>query len=957
MSLHFFRLRRSLFLLLLLFAAVPSGAQDLGMTLPTDNRVIRGNLANGLSYYIRHNNKPEQKVELRLVVKAGSIQEDADQQGLAHFMEHMAFNGLLHFEKNELVRYLQSIGVSFGADLNAYTSFDETVYILPIPTDKPGNLEKGFQILEDWAHNALLTDKDIDDERRVVLEESRMGKGAEDRMLKKYLPLYASGTRYAERLPIGRDEVLKSFKPEAIRRFYKDWYRPDLQAVVVVGDIDTALALRLIRSHFSGLSNPAKPRPREYVSAPSRTEAVSMVVSDKEAVSPSLQIIFPSIPKKEAVTLGDYKQHIERSLVLTMINRRLREISQGSKPPFPYAAVGFDGLIHGYESLTASTSFSNEGVETPLLALTAELIRARDHGFTGGELSRAKTELMSGIEKVYNERNTTSSPEYAAEYIRNFLTGETIPGVEREFEYYRQLMPLITLEEVSALPGIWMGNMATFSLITAPEKESLVLPTDPELLALTKKGLAQKVEPPLEMAMTPKLLEQAPQAGKIVDRQVEEGFGATTYSLSNGVKVTIKPTTFKSDEIVLNALRKGGLSNYGVSDNNSAAYATATAASMGFGAFSPTMLEQILSGKVASVRMGLSDIENTIAGASNVRDFESMLQLLYLRMTAPRKDPELFEAYRKKQKQQLQFLSASPRVLFVDSTYNVLYGRHPLAPSPIPKQSDFDEIRIDRALEIYRKEFGDASGYHFFLVGNVQPETALPLLETYIGSLPSSTPYKKDNFFRRLTGSSGFGKAPEFRDNGVRPISGKVKLDIRKGKEKQSLIVAVYYGEQPYSEDLSLKANALAELLNIKVIEELREKLGGIYTGGFQAEVEKEPYEHYQIMMYLPCGPENVDKLLKAANEQITAIKEKGVDPKDLDKVKSQWREQYRTGVKENSYWSNQLERVLFWGRDKGHVLQYEQWIDSLTPADIRQTARLLFNGKNEFISVLNPED
>jgi zinc protease len=923
---------------LFLVASLPATAQDMKSPLPSDPKVIKGTLPNGLTYYIRQNKKPENKVELRLAVKAGSILEDADQLGLAHFMEHMNFNGLQHFEKNELVNYLQSIGVEFGADLNAYTSFDETIYILPIPTDKPGNLEKGFQIIEDWAHNALLTDKDINEERAVVLEESRMGKGADDRMMQKYLPRYASGTKYAERLPIGKDDILKNFKPDAIRRYYKDWYRPDLQAVMVVGDIDTALALKLIKEHFSGLTNPAKARPRDYVKAKPRAKAEAMVVSDKEAVTPLLQIIFPLTEKKEDVTLGDYKQTIERQLALNIINRRLRELAQSSKPPFAFAGVNFDGLIHGYESLTAVTMFSNEGVEKPLMALTAELIRARDYGFTAGELDRAKNELMAGIEKLYNERKTTPSQQYVDEYVRNFLTGEAMPGLENEYSYYKTLMPTITLQEVTALPKSWMSNMATFSLITAPQKSDLKLPTDAALLALTQKGLAQKVEAPKETAMASSLLASMPEPGKVVSQKVEEGLGATTYTLSNGVKVTIKPTEFKSDEIKLSGIRKGGVSNYGLADKYNAQYATATAAAMGFGEFTPTQIEQIMSGKVANVQMGMGDIENTITGSSNVKDFETMLQLLYLRMTSPRKDEELFDAYRMKQKQQLQFLSASPQFFFIDSTYNVLYKRNPMAPTPIPKPADFDAIKVDRALEIYRSEFGNANGYHFFLVGNIMPETALPLLETYIGSLPAS------------------GKAPEFKDNGVRPVNGKVKLDIHKGKEKQSLIVAMYHGEAPYSEDLSLRAQALAEVLNIKVIEELREKLGGIYTGGFQAEVTKDPYAHYQLFMYLPCGPENVDKLLTAANIQIQDIKNKGIETKDLDKVKSQWREKYRVSVKENSYWSGQLTNVLFWNRDKGHVLDYEKWIDSLTPADIQQTAKLLFDGKNEFISVLNPE-
>lgn len=938
MKLSIQKLRSSFTIALLLLMCMPAAAQQLTKVLPIDPNVIKGKLANGLTYYIRTNKKPEQKVELRLVVKAGSILEDADQLGLAHFMEHMNFNGLKNFKKNELVSYLQSIGVQFGADLNAYTSFDETVYILPIPTDKPGNLEKGFQIIEDWSHNALLTDEDINDERGVVLEESRGGKGAGDRMLKKYFPTYASGTLYAERLPIGKDEILKNFKPEAIRRYYKTWYRPNLQAVMVVGDIDTATALRMIKKHFAGIKNPANEKPRNYIKPAARTKAEAMVVSDKEATGAQLQIIFPLIEKKADVTLGDYRNSLIRNLTTTIINERFQDLARSSNPPFPYAYVGFDGLIHGYESLTAATTFSEEGVEKPMMALTAELIRARDFGFNASELERAKKQMLSGMEQYYQERNTTESQQYIEEYVRNFLTGEAMPGMVNEYDYYKQLLPGISLNDVNALPKKWMSSLATFTLITAPEKENLKLPTDAELLALTKKGLSQKVEAQEESSVATSLLSTLPTPGKVVSQKEEAGLDATTYTLSNGVTVTIKTTDFKSDEIVMTGLKKGGTSNYGVSDKSNASYAVSTAVSMGFGTYSPTEIQKIMSGKVASVQMGIGDIKSQVTAASNVKDFEDMLQLLYLRMTNTRKDEALFEAFKKKSIQQLQFIGASPQVYFIDSVYKVMYKENPLAPVAVPSAKDYEAINVDRALEIYKAAFGNAKGFHFYLVGNVNPETALPLLERYLGSLPAS------------------GMEPDFKDNGVRIVNGKVNLMLEKGSDSKSLILSTYHGEHPYTEDFELKTNALAEVLNIKVIEELREKLGGIYSGGFNAEVSKEPFAQYQMVMYLPCGPENVDKLIAASNAEIKKIKENGIDTKDLEKVKTQWREKHRENVKNNTYWNGKLKGILFDGEDKNHVLNYDKWIDSLTPADIQQTAKIIFDGKNEFIAVLNPE-
>ncbi|XZF15582.1 M16 family metallopeptidase [Chitinophagaceae bacterium MMS25-I14] len=918
---------------------IAATAQDLKSPLPKDPNLLTGKFANGLTYYVRPNHKPEKKVELRLMVKAGSILEDNDQQGLAHFMEHMNFNGTKNFQKNDLVSYLQSIGVEFGADLNAYTAFDQTVYILPIPIDKEGNLEKGFQIIEDWAHNALLTDKDIDEERNVVLEESRLGKGANDRMRKIYFPKYAAGTKYADRLPIGKDDILKTFKYETIRRYYHDWYRPDLQAVAVVGDIDTATAMKLIRKHFAGLQNPANEKKRDYVNVAPRTKAEAMVVTDKEATSPIYQLMFPHTKKAEQKTVGDYRDMLTRQLALQMLNQRLGDLAQSSNPPFPFAQVGFDDLIHGYEDFIAITAFSQEGgAEKSVNALNAELVRAKKFGFTRSELELAKKEIISTVEKQYNERTTTNSGNYVQEYIGAFLDGDAVPGIENENKLIHDMLPGIQLAEVNKQPGEWMPSMNTFSLIMAPDKAELKLPTDAQLLAMTQKSFEQNVTAKAEEKVASSLMDTKPQPGKVVSQTKEEGLDATTYTLSNGMKVTIKPTTFKSDEILFKGVKKGGTNNYGIADKQNAAYITNIIEESGIGKFSPTDLEKVLAGKTVDVSASMSDIQDAITGHSTVNDFEAMLQLANLYITSPRKDVALFNAFKDKMKQQLMFITANPQAAFIDTTMKTLFNGNPLARTPIPAATDFDKINLDRAFDIYKNEFGSADGYQFFIVGNVNPETAIPLIETYLGSIPAAN------------------KPAEFKDNGVRPITGDHTLKFKKGTEKKSLIVAQYYGEAPYSEDLGLKAQAVAEILNIKVIQNMREKLGAIYSGGFNASVSQYPYSRYTIGLQLPCGPENVDKLLTAAADEIKNLKEKGPDAADLDKVKTTWHEQYRTSVKENKYWQSKLESVLFMGRDRNHVTQYDAWIDKLTPADVQAAAKQLFDGKNQFTSILYPE-
>ena len=931
---------RTVVVCMALVALVPaiSGAQDLKAKLPKDPDVVTGKLPNGLEYYIRNNHKPANKVELRLAVKAGAILENNEQLGLAHFMEHMNFNGTKNFQKNDLVSYLQSIGVQFGADLNAYTAFDQTVYILPIPTDKPDNLEKGFQIIEDWAHNALLTDKDIDEERGVVLEESRLGKGADDRMLKKYFPKLAEGSLYAERLPIGKDEILKTFKYDKIRSFYHDWYRPDLQAVIVVGDIDAATALKMITKHFGGLKNPAPEKPRNYVTVTPRKAPEAMVVTDKEATNTSLTIMFPYTKKQMETTLGEYRNNMVRGLVLQMLNRRFSELSKSSNPPFPYGGVGTDDLIHGYESFVVSAEVGNNGVEEAMSASVGELMKATKFGFTQSELELAKKDLIGNIEKAYNEKGTTDSKDYVEEYIRAFLDNEPFPGVTNEYNYQKSMLPGITIAEANEIAKKWMANKNTFTLVTGPEKTDKKLPNDAELMAMSERAFKQEIRKEEEKVVAKSLMETKPTPGKVVGQQKEEGFEATTYTLSNGIKVTIKPTTFKSDEILMNGIKKGGASNYGVADRSNVKFATELMDAMGYGAYNPTEIENILAGTKIEASMSISDINDELNCSSTIKDFEAMLQLTYLQIMQPRKDEGLFKAFKDKQVSMLQFMMSNPQAAFADTMVKTLYNNNPLARMVIPTKADFDKIDLDRAIEIYKNEFSSADGYHFFIVGNIKPEAAIPLLETYLGSIPAKN------------------KTASIKDNGLRPVTGNNQFTFHKGKEKKSLILAVYTGETKYSEDMAFRTKAVAEILNIKVIEELREKMGAIYGGGFSSNVAKEPYERFSMQLALPCGPENVDKLITAANAEIQALKDKGPDAKDLDKVKSQWREKYKTDVKENKYWAEKMSGAIFWGRDKDRTLNYEAYLDKLTPADVQETAKKIFTGSNQFVAILYPE-
>ena len=906
--------------------------------LPKDPAVATGKLPNGLTYYIRNNHKPANKVELRLAVKAGSILETDAQQGLAHFMEHMNFNGTSHFQKNDLVSYLQSIGVKFGADLNAYTGFDQTVYILPIPTDKPGNLEKGFQIIEDWAHNALLTDKDIDEERGVVLEESRLGKGADDRMLAKFFPKLASGSLYSQRLPIGKDNILKTFKYDVVRSFYKDWYRPNLQAVVVVGDIDTTTAKNMVIKYFGGLTNPKNEKPRKYIDVQARKAPEAMVVTDKEATSTSLNLIFPYTKKVVDNTIEGYRANMIRTLALTMLNQRYADLAQSSTPPFIGAGLAMDGLIQNYEALTVFAELDPKDMQKAMNAVATEMLKAKQFGFTTNELEIAKKNLLSGIERTYNERNTTDSRAYVDEYVRVFLDNESFPGIENEYNYQTQLLPTILVDDVNREFNKLFTNTNIFSLVTGPDRADVKLPNDKQLLEMSVKAFKQQVTKGEEKKLASSLLTAKPTPGQVVATEQNEAMKTTTLTLSNGIKVTIKPTDFKSDEILLKGVKKGGSCNYGIADRSTVKFATQIMDEMGYADLPPSDIEKILAGKAIEATMSINDISDEINGSASVKDFEDMMQLVHAQIMMPRRDMGLFNAFKEKSMTQVKFAMEQPQTAFFDTTIKSIYQNNPLARMVVPKEQDYNSINLDRAIQIYKDEFGSADGYHFFLIGNITAEAAKPILEMYLGSIPKAN------------------KNISIKDNGVRPMAGKGSLKLKKGMDKKSFIFIMYSGETSYSEDLALKTQGVVEVLNLKVTEIMREKMSAIYGGGFNGSVAKDPYSRYSLQLTLPCGPENVDKLLVAADEIIDNLKKNGPEAKDMEKVKNQWMEKYKTDLKENRYWLDKVSAVMFWERDQDRILNFEQYVNKLTAAEVQETAKKLFTNNNTFTSVLYPE-
>jgi zinc protease len=931
---------RWLLLLVGIFVIQHATAQlNMESKLPVDAKVKIGKLDNGLTYYIRQNKKPEQKVELRLVLNAGSILEDDDQQGLAHMAEHMAFNGTTRFKKNDIVSFLQDIGVGFGNDLNAYTGFDETVYILPIPTDKPGNLEKGFQVLEDWAHNVTYLDDDINGERAIILEESRLGKGANERIFRKIYPTLFEGSKYARRLPIGIDSIIKNFPVNNIRRYYKEWYRPNLMSVIVVGDIEVAKAEAMVKTHFAGLTNPAETRKREYADVPPYGASQAMVVTDKEATGYRVAINYPAIKKSSAVTVGEYRNDLIEQMFVSMLNERLQELTQKENPPFIYGAADFDSYAHGYQSFNAMAAAGTGDIQKALNALAEEIERVKRFGFTAAELQRAKKTMQAQYERTYNNRAKTESADYVEEYMNNFLMQEPIPGIEKEFEYVKVLLPVVTLDEVNAVSKGIKDQKNLFVYMSGPEsKDSTTLLTDKDLLAIIDAKAKADIKPYEEKAVATNLLNKEPKAGKVLAITKNAILGTTDYKLSNGITVTLKPTDFKNDQIIMGATRAGGKNSYGLADKYNAEYMTAVTGAMGVGAFSPTDLSKALAGKSVSVNPVFTTISDGFRGNSSVKDLATMFQLTYLHCTAPRGDTALFRAFVQRNKLQFAMISANPQAAFVDTMYKTLFDNNPLAQVLVPNSAYFDKISYDRVLAIHKERFGDLSGMHFVFAGSFKESDIKPLIEKYIASLPTT------------------GKKFTITDNKVRPITGKRTFVVNKGKEDKSLILAFYSGETPYSEDIELKAQALSEVLNIRIIEELREKIQGIYGGGTSADVGKYPYPNYNFVVQLPCGPEKVDTLVKSIKKEFSEMVAKGPDTTYLNKVKKQWLEQHKLNSKDNGFWVEQLLHYQLQGGNPDRFVHYEKYVKMLTPKDVQQAAKLMLVG-NEFLAIQMPEN
>ena len=910
---------------------------DLTTPLAIDPDVRIGKLDNGLVYYIRYNKKPEKRVELRLAVNVGSVLENDDQQGLAHFMEHMNFNGTKTFPHNELIDFLQKTGVKFGADINAYTSFDETVYMLQLPTDDSVLLNKGYQVMEDWAHNALLDDKEIDKERGVIVEEWRMGLGANDRMMKKIFPVIFKGSVYANRIPIGKVDIIQNFNHGVLRDFYNSWYRPDLQAIIVVGDIDPAIAEAQIKAHFSGIKNPLSEKPRTEFDIPDNKDPLIAIATDKEATMNYI-LMFYKHPLKKEKNLGDFKDKMMAQLFTGMLNNRFNEISQKPQSPYVFASADYSQfLARNKDAYWVNAQTKENQIDKSLEVLLAENERVKRFGFTKTEFERQKEEMLSQYEKAAKEFDKTESMSLTDDYVNNFLTEDPIPGARKAFKYVKNLLPEIKLEDINALAKEFVSDDNLAVAVLAPEKTGVEVPTEADILKIISNSRSSDLQPYIDKFKEEPLVTADLKGSKVVSTKENTELGFTELKLANGVTVILKPTHFKNDEILLSAYCLGGNSVIPDADFMSANYATQVIEKSGAGDFDNVELEKKLKGKNLEIHPYIEDVKEGFRGNSTPKDIETLMQLVYLYFKGPRKDTTAFTAFMSQMENQLKFMKSSPIMSFYDTLIkSACPGYKRIVVFPTPEQ--LHQVNLDKLYKIYISRFANASEFKFFLTGNFSIDTITPLVTKYLGSLPS------------------LDRTEAWVDVSPKFPTGVFNNTIYKGTDPQGMVGIVMSEPFDYNPKNLVELNMLKEIISIKLIEVIREKMSGVYSPQVMINPEHYPKSKFQFMVLFGCSPKAADKLTKAVFSEIKKIRANGPTETDLNKAKESLIRTRETDLEKNEFWLGKIESVYYDGTDPATILNFKERVNAITLEDLKLAANTYLPPKHYVRVVLRPE-
>lgn len=918
---------------LLMSAQAPS---ELDQKVPLNPKVRYGELSNGMRYYILKNKEPENRMELRLALNAGAMQENDEQQGLAHFCEHMCFNGTKNFKKAELVNYLESVGVKFGAHLNAYTSFDETVYMLQLPTDNEENVDKGFQILEDWAHNVSFEGEEIDKERGVVIEEWRLGQGADERMRQEWFPVAFNNSRYAERLPIGKVDILESFEYQTLIDFYKDWYRPNLMAVVAVGDFDVDEIEKKIKKHFSGVENPANEKAREVHEVPTNTELDAMVLTDKEARSAMLRIQFLQDRDYDQTTVKGYRESLKNNMYNQMLGNRLSELAQSGTPPFSYAFSFYGSQIRTKDVYSSIAYMNGNQVNTALESLIRENRRAMEHGFTEGEFERAKNEYISFLETQFKEKDKTESRRLVMEYVYHFLEGAPAPGISYEFEMAPQLLSGMSLVEINELPRKWMKDREPLIILTAPEQIKEQLPSAEDIKRIYKELSQAPVAPYVDNTNTDPLISSLPKAGKVVATNAKGPYKSVELTLSNGAKVVYKKTDFKNDEVNFRAVSWGGYLQYNDADVWSARNVTGPINAAGIGEFSAVQLQKKLSGKLVRVSPYVSSTQEGFFGGSSPKDLETMMQLLHLYFVNPRKDIAALNSYVSRRNTFMENSANDPGSVF-DSEVNKVHTQNHLWRRTM-KSENLMEIDLDKCHEFFSDRFSDPGNFTFIFVGNVNEKQLKEYAEKYIGSLPS----KK--------------RAESYVDKNINYPSGVIKKRVYKGVEPKSSIDITFHGEWDIKKMDKMTIGAVEKALSIRLRNALREDKGGTYGVGCRIRTQKVPSPEYTIGISFGCAPDNVDDLLATTYDVIKTFIKEGPSEEEMGKYRETELGDHELNLRSNRFWMTQLFNYYTGDGVESNMDEFPGKVEDVSAKSAKKLAKKMFDMNNYIEMVLMPE-
>ena len=939
-------------------AQLPTGGKtekktDLASKVPFDKKIISGTLDNGFTYYIRDNRKPEERIQFRLVSNAGSILERDDQQGLAHFCEHMAFNGIKGYPHNTMIKKLQEHGIEFGRGINAYTSFDQTVYYVDMPSTDPEMVKMGIEILDGWAGNILFDQEEIESERGVIHEEWRGGVGHGDRMRKKTFPVVFRGSLYADRLPIGKEEVIMNFKRQSIVDFFNDWYRPDLQAIVVVGDLQNfeyagkkgAKAMeQRVRDVFGAHSKAANPKPRPVFTIEGNKEPLIAIATDKEATSTSMAFIWKH--KKAPVgTVGNFRQGFVNSLVTMMINERFSDLCEKPEAPMMGAGASHNGFIARYvreaDDFTLSCSPKENRIEEAAAVLLAEMKRLDEHGFLKTELERQKESLLSWYTRSAKEADKTQSDDLADEITRHFLEGEPVPGIRQEWRYAKEFIPEITVEECNSVIASWITDENLVVYLTAPEREGYRVPDVATVRKIIADSRNVKTEPWVDTFQDkPLFTDEVPAATPRLTRE-NKVLDYNEYTCPNGVRFVVKKTELQADQIVIGSQSFGGTSLYGDDDFFLASNTADLIDASGIADLTANQLSKKLKGHPISISPYIGVTSQGFNGMCPPADLELTLQLINLYYTAPRSDKDVFARTTEQLRSQVKLVADNPQVAFAETYYHTLYPEEKRL-IIVPNEEQIGTLDPDHAMKIFRERFHDASDQVFFFVGNISDDD-IALIARYLNHLPTD----------------GSQKGEKYIDRTSKFAQGIVHAEAVKGIEKQGMLQI--YGEMnvganELTPEVRFAIDALSNALEITLLEEVREKNGDAYSPSVGMWCERVPSAQVSWKFAIGCDPEKIQKIEKDCIDILRRYQKTGPDEQTLAKVKEQMIVNHGTSIQGNYYWLGALMGSYTYGESIDHIARYDEMVRAISAKQLQQLAKKYINLKNYVSVSLRPE-